>query len=57
MNELRVAQAGLCWTRVQEKDGVFGTISWYDSVEQIVKERISDAQLAALFEWLRGQFV
>jgi hypothetical protein len=57
LNELRVAQAGLCWTRVQEKDSVFGTICWYDSVEQIVKERISDAQLAALFEWLRGQFV
>jgi|APCry1669189534_1035231.scaffolds.fasta_scaffold08410_2 hypothetical protein len=49
LQELRVANAGLAWTRGSE------SLFWYDPVSEN-SEQLSKKQLAELFSWLSSQF-
>ena len=55
LQELRVANAGICWTKHQE-DRQGGAIYWYDPVEKNEGDSLSNKQLSELFSWLAGQF-
>jgi hypothetical protein len=55
LQEVRVAKAGIAWTRHQE-DKSTGYIYWYDPVETNQFEQISNRQLSELFQWLSQQF-
>jgi hypothetical protein len=53
VQELRVAGAGLVWTRVSEPSG--GNIYWYDPV-QYQQVTLSKGQMGELFSWLALQY-
>jgi|LauGreDrversion4_2_1035121.scaffolds.fasta_scaffold95791_2 hypothetical protein len=55
LQELRVAKAGMAWTRVDESS-TNGAIYWYDPVSVQPNERLNAKQLADLFGWLTDQF-
>lgn len=51
LNELRVAQAGVAWTNINEsRQG--GALYWYDIADASSTERVSSNELRDLFEWL-----
>jgi len=54
LQELRVAKAGMAWTRVDEKGS--GAIYWYDPVPIQADARLAPADLVELFSWLSEQF-
>jgi hypothetical protein len=51
LQELRVAGAGICWTRHEET----GNIYWYDPVNN-QGDSLSNKQMSELFVWLSEQF-
>jgi len=53
LQELRIAKAGLAWTKVEE--GPDGALYWYDP-DTTVGEEMSKKQLSELFQWLSTQF-
>ncbi len=55
VNELRVASAGIAWSRVDEATEA-GALYWYDPVKQQGAETLSKKQLADLFSWLAAYF-
>ena len=55
MQELRVAGAGVAWTRMGEQS-MGGNIYWYDPITVNQGDRISPKQLSELFMWLSGHF-
>lgn len=55
MSELRIAGAGLAWTRVQEPQPT-GSIYWYDTVQTQGSDTVSKKQLSDIFSWLAIQF-
>lgn len=55
LQELRVAKAGMAWTRVNESSNT-GAMYWYDPVAVQPNEQPTPAQLAELFGWLTEQF-
>lgn len=55
MQELRVAGAGVAWTRMGEQM-TGGNIYWYDPITTSQGDNISNKQLADLFIWLSGHF-
>jgi hypothetical protein len=55
LQELRVANAGICWTRCEE-DRQGGNIYWYDPVEKNEGDSLSNKQMSELFLWLSNQF-
>jgi hypothetical protein len=54
LQELRVAKAGLAWTRIGEPTTA-GALYWYDPVGES-SEQLSKKQLADLFSFLSNQF-
>jgi hypothetical protein len=52
--ELRVAGAGIVWTKVEEQAG--GNLYWYDPVENNQGDNLSNKQMSELFSWLSGHF-
>jgi hypothetical protein len=55
LHELRVAGAGICWTRYEE-DTSGGNIYWYDPVTSNLGDSLSNKQMSELFSWLSEQF-
>jgi hypothetical protein len=55
LQELRVAGAGICWTRYDE-DTPGGSIYWYDPVGNNQGDSLSNKQMSELFGWLSQQF-
>ncbi len=55
LQELRVARAGLTWTRVNESSPT-GAMYWYDPVPAQPNEQVTAKQLVELFSWLTEQF-
>lgn len=55
LQELRVASAGVCWTKYEE-DGPGGAIYWYDPVGNNQGDSLSNKQMSELFNWLSQQF-
>jgi hypothetical protein len=55
LQELRVALAGICWTRYEE-DTQGGAIYWYDPVAENQGDNLSNKQMSELFTWLADQF-
>lgn len=55
LNELRVASAGIVWTRMNE-DRSNGAVYWYDPVEISQGEKLSNRQMSELFRYLSDQF-
>lgn len=55
LQELRVANAGICWTKHQE-DRQGGELYWYDPVEKNQGDSLSNKQMRELFLWLSDQF-
>jgi hypothetical protein len=55
LQELRVAGAGIAWTRHQEQTQN-GSIYWYDPVSSNIGDTLSKKQLSELFGWLSEQF-
>jgi hypothetical protein len=53
LQELRVAKAGLTWTRVSEPSG--GNIYWYDPI-QYQQVSLSKGQMGELFSWLANYY-
>jgi hypothetical protein len=53
LQELRVAKAGLTWTRVSEPSG--GNIYWYDPI-QYQQVPLSKGQMGELFSWLANYY-
>jgi hypothetical protein len=53
LQELRVAKAGLAWTKVEET--VEGALYWYDP-EVVTGESLTKKQLSELFQFLSVQF-
>ena len=53
LQELRVAMAGMCWTRHEEEAN--GAIYWYDPVVN-QGDNLSSRQMSELFTWLSQQF-
>lgn len=59
LQELRVAKAGMAWTRVEtrtESNVQRGAIYWYDPVPIQADARLHESDLAELFSWLSEQF-
>jgi len=54
LHELRVAGAGICWSR-HEESGAGGSIYWYDPVSN-QGDSLSNKQMSELFIWLSSQF-
>ena len=54
LQELRVAKAGLAWTKVEEEVG--GAVYWYDPDSSVGEEALNKKQLFDLFQWLTTQF-
>ena len=48
LNELRVAGAGIMWTRMNEERSN-GNIYWYDAVEVSQSGKLSNSQMSELF--------
>jgi hypothetical protein len=55
LQELRVATAGICWTK-HEEDNQGGAIYWYDPVSSNQGDSLSNKQMSELFGWLSQQF-
>lgn len=55
LQELRVAAAGICWTKYEE-DKQNGAIYWYDPVASNQGDGLSNKQMSELFGWLSEQF-
>jgi hypothetical protein len=55
VNELRVATAGIAWSKIDESTEA-GALYWYDPVKQQGAETLSKKQLADLFSWLAAYF-
>jgi hypothetical protein len=55
LQELRVAGAGICWTK-HEEDVQNGSIYWYDPVTNNQGDSLSNKQMSELFSWLSQQF-
>jgi hypothetical protein len=55
LQELRVALAGICWTKYEE-DTSGGAIYWYDPVAENQGDNLSNKQMSELFTWLADQF-
>lgn len=55
LQELRVANAGICWTK-HEEDTSGGNIYWYDPVSNNQGDCLSNKQMSELFIWLADQF-
>ena len=53
LQELRVAGAGLAWTRVNESGN--GAMYWYDPVPHQPLS-LSKGQMSEIFQWLAGQY-
>lgn len=56
LQELRIAQAGIAWTKHNE-DTIGGSIYWYDPVMANQGDNLSNKQMSELFSWLSGQFL
>ena len=54
LQELRVAGAGIAWTRYQEQTQN-GSIYWYDHGSSNIGDSLSKKQLSELFGWLSEQ--
>ena len=52
LQELRVAGAGICWSKHEEE----GNIYWYDPVVN-QGDSLSNKQMSELFSWLSQQFI
>ena len=55
LQELRIAKAGIAWTRYNE-DAQGGNMYWYDPVESNQGENLTNKQMSELFGWLSDQF-
>lgn len=55
VNELRVAAAGIAWSKIDESTEA-GALYWYDPVKQQGAETLSKKQLTDLFSWLAAHF-
>lgn len=55
LQELRIAGAGLAWTRHQEQLSS-GSLYWYDPVRSNSGDSLSKKQLSEMFAWLSEQF-
>jgi len=55
IQELRIAKAGVAWTRFEENSNG-GNIYWYDPVESNQGDSLSNRQMSELFSWLSEQF-
>jgi hypothetical protein len=55
LQELRVAKAGLAWTKVGEEKPQ-GALYWYDPDATVGEEPLSKKQLYDIFQWLSTQF-
>ncbi len=55
LQELRVASAGICWTK-HEEDTPYGAIYWYDPVSNNQGDNLSNNQMSELFSWLAEHF-
>ena len=55
IQELRIAKAGIAWTRFEE-DTQGGNMYWYDPVETNPGDSLSNRQMSELFGWLSEQF-
>jgi hypothetical protein len=55
LQELRVANAGIAWTRYEEETQN-GNIYWYDPVANNQGDSLSNKQMSELFGWLSDQF-
>jgi hypothetical protein len=55
LQELRVASAGICWTK-HEEDIASGAIYWYDPVQNNQGDSLSNKQMSELFSWLAEHF-
>jgi len=55
VQELRVAGAGLVWTKVEE-ESQGGNVFWYDPVTSSASDKLTNAQLVDLFGLLSSQF-
>lgn len=58
LQELRVAKAGMAWTRIEEttQGVVRGAIYWYDPVPTQADSRLAPSDLAELFQWLSDTY-
>jgi hypothetical protein len=56
LQELRVAEAGLAWTKIKETTPS-GSIYWYDTVANQGSDILSKKQLSNIFLWLHSQCV
>jgi len=56
LQELRVAQAGIAWTK-HDEDAAGGSIYWYDPVPSNQGDSLSNKQMSELFAWLSSQFL
>ena len=54
LQELRVAQAGLIWTRIDE-ESQGGSVCWYDPVPIQATDRLTSTQMAEILTVLAGQ--
>ena len=52
--ELRVAEAGMVWTKIDEETAG-GSVYWYDPISH-QGDHLSNKQLADLFQWLSQHF-
>jgi hypothetical protein len=55
LQELRVANAGICWTKYEES-APGGSVYWYDPVQNNEGDSLSNKQMSELFVWLAEQF-
>jgi hypothetical protein len=55
LQELRIAGAGIAWTRFEE-DTQNGNIYWYDPIANNQGDSLSNKQMSELFRWLAEQF-
>lgn len=55
VNELRIAGAGIAWSKVEEEQG--GNIFWYDPISQNPGDKLTNAQLGDLFAFLSDHFL
>jgi hypothetical protein len=55
VQELRVAGAGLVWTKVEE-ESQGGNVFWYDPISLSASEKLTNTQLVDLFGFLASQF-
>jgi hypothetical protein len=54
LQELRVAGAGLAWTKMHE-NAVSGAIYWYDAVSNQGTDTLSKRQISDILQWLSNQ--